>query len=42
MRVRDANEADMAAVQAIYAYHVLHGFATFEEVPPDAAELEEL
>jgi L-amino acid N-acyltransferase YncA len=32
--VRDAQPADMAAVQAIYAHHVLHGRATFEEVPP--------
>ena len=35
--VRDAQSADMAAVQAIYAHHVLHGLATFEEVPPDLA-----
>ena len=26
-------------MQAIYAHHVLHGLATFEEVPPDAAEM---
>lgn len=32
--VRDAHEVDMAAVQAIYAHHVLHGLGTFEEVPP--------
>jgi L-amino acid N-acyltransferase YncA len=32
--VRDATEQDMAAIQAIYAQEVLHGFATFEEVPP--------
>ena len=37
--VRDAQHADMAAVQAIYAHHVLHGLATFEEVPPDLAEM---
>ena len=36
--VRDAVEADMAAVQAIYAPHVLHGLATFEEVPPSVDE----
>ena len=29
----------MPAIQAIYAHHVLHGLATFEEVPPDAAEM---
>jgi L-amino acid N-acyltransferase YncA len=37
--VRDATEADMAAVQIIYAHHVLHGLATFEEVPPSTDEL---
>jgi L-amino acid N-acyltransferase YncA len=37
--VRDADEADMTAVQRIYAHHVLHGLATFEEVPPSVQEL---
>lgn len=37
--VRDAIEADMESVQAIYAHHVLHGLATFEEVPPSTEEL---
>lgn len=37
--VRPAGEADMAAVQAIYAPHVLRGFATFEEVPPGVEEM---
>ena len=32
--VRDARERDMAAIQAIYAHEVLHGSASFEEVPP--------
>jgi L-amino acid N-acyltransferase YncA len=39
VRVRDAAERDMGAVQAIYAHHVLHGLATFEEVPPSLEEL---
>jgi L-amino acid N-acyltransferase YncA len=39
VRVRDAMQDDMAAVQAIYAHHVLHGRATFEEVPPSTQEL---
>ncbi len=30
----------MPAVHAIYAHHVLHGLASFEEVPPDEAELD--
>jgi len=37
--VRDATTPDMAAVQLIYAHHVLHGLATFEEVPPSVEEL---
>lgn len=37
--VRDARDADLPAVQAIYAHHVLHGLATFEEVPPTVDEL---
>jgi phosphinothricin acetyltransferase len=37
--VRDAVAADMAAVAAIYAHHVLTGFGTFEEIPPTANEL---
>ena len=31
----------MAAIQAIYAHHVLHGLATFEEVPPSLPEMTE-
>jgi phosphinothricin acetyltransferase len=37
--VRDARDADLAAVQRIYAHHVLYGLATFEEVPPSVDEL---
>jgi phosphinothricin acetyltransferase len=37
--IRDATDADMAAIEIIYAHHVLHGLATFEEVPPSADEL---
>jgi len=37
--VRDARDADMASVQAIYAHHVRHALATFEEVPPEVDEL---
>ena len=37
--VRDAAEADMAAVARIYRHYVEHGLATFEEVPPSAAEM---
>lgn len=37
--IRDANEADLPAVQAIYAHHVLHGLGTFEEVPPPLEDI---
>lgn len=37
--VRDAAEADLAAIERLYAHYVLHGFASFEETPPDVAEL---
>jgi L-amino acid N-acyltransferase YncA len=40
MIVRPAINADAAAVQAIYAHHVLHGTGTFEEDPPTIAEIE--
>jgi phosphinothricin acetyltransferase len=38
--VRDAREEDMGAVQAIYAHHVLHGAASFEEEAPALAEMQ--
>ena len=37
--VRDALPADVPAVAAIYAQHVLHGLGSFEESPPDVDEL---
>ena len=37
--VRASAEADVPAIQAIYAHHVLTGLASFEEVPPDPAEI---
>ena len=39
LRVRDAAPGDMAAIQSIYAHHVLHGLATFEETPPPVEEM---
>jgi L-amino acid N-acyltransferase YncA len=38
-RVRDSCDEDMGSVQAIYAFHVLHGLASFEEEPPSVEEL---
>jgi L-amino acid N-acyltransferase YncA len=37
--VRDSVEADVAAIQAIYAHHVLHGTASFELTPPTLDEM---
>ncbi|QPF72384.1 N-acetyltransferase [Roseateles sp. DAIF2] len=37
--LRDAQEADMPAIQAIYAHHVLQGIASFEEAAPSPAEM---
>jgi phosphinothricin acetyltransferase len=39
VHVRDARDADLAAIAAIYGHHVRHGLASFEEVPPAADEL---
>jgi L-amino acid N-acyltransferase YncA len=39
MDIRDAREADVPDLQAIYAYHVLHGAGTFEEEPPPVEEM---
>ncbi|MET0273025.1 MAG: N-acetyltransferase family protein [Phenylobacterium sp.] len=39
MIIRAATDADAEALAAIYGHHVLHGFGTFEEVPPDAGEM---
>ncbi len=40
MNVRPAAEQDLPAIQAIYAHHVLHGLASFEEVPPSVEEIQ--
>ena len=37
--VRDAADADMTSVQAIYGHHVEHGLASFEEVAPSLDEM---
>jgi len=39
LRLRDAGGADLPAITAIYAHHVLHGTGTFEETPPDQVEM---
>jgi phosphinothricin acetyltransferase len=37
--IRDATVHDIPAIQAIYSHHVLHGLASFEEVPPGVDEM---
>jgi phosphinothricin acetyltransferase len=37
--IRDAADTDFPAIQRIYAHHVTHGLATFEEVPPSTQEM---
>jgi len=38
-RLRPATPADIAEITAIYAHHVQTGLASFEETPPDVAEM---
>lgn len=38
-QVRESQESDLPAVQAIYAHHVRHGRGSFELEPPDLAEM---
>jgi len=37
--VRASTTEDAGALAAIYGHHVLHGFGTFEEVPPTVQEM---
>ena len=39
MEILPAAEEDLADIQAIYAYHVLNGTGSFEEVPPSLEEM---
>lgn len=39
--VRDATPDDLPAITAIYAWHVLHGRGSFEDTPPDVAQMAE-
>ena len=40
MQLRPARPEDLPAIHSIYAHHVLHGLASFEEAPPALEELE--
>ena len=37
--IRPSRSEDLESIRAIYAHHVRHGLASFEEEPPDVAEL---
>src|ERR1700688_1722227 len=37
--IRPSHDDDIAAITAIYGHHVLHGVASFEEAPPNEAEM---
>jgi len=39
LAIRDSRDDDVAAIAAIYGYHVLHGVASFEEAPPSESEI---
>ena len=39
IRVRDDEDGDLAAIVALYAHYVLTGAASFEETPPEAAQM---
>jgi phosphinothricin acetyltransferase len=37
--IRPSREDDLAAITAIYRHHVLHGVASFEDIPPGLDEM---
>jgi L-amino acid N-acyltransferase YncA len=37
--IRPSRDEDVPAIAAIYGHHVLHGLASFEEVPPATEEI---
>lgn len=39
MRIETATLADVPAIAAVYAHHVVHGTASFELEPPDETEM---
>ena len=39
IQIRDSRDDDVAAIQALYAHHVLHGTGTFELDPPTPDEM---
>ena len=39
LTIRPSTDADLPAITAIYGWNVLNGLGTFEEIPPDLAEM---
>lgn len=39
IKIRPSTDADIAAITAIYAHHVLHGTGTFETSPPSETDM---
>lgn len=39
LTIRPSTDADIGPITAIYGWNVLNGLGTFEEVPPDEAEM---
>lgn len=39
LRVRESQDTDLPRIHAIYSHHVRTGFGSFEETPPDLAEM---
>jgi phosphinothricin acetyltransferase len=37
--IRSSRDDDVAEIAAIYRHHVLHGIASFEDIPPDEDEV---
>jgi phosphinothricin acetyltransferase len=39
LAIRPSRDDDVTAITAIYRHHVLHGVASFEEIPPEIDEI---
>lgn len=39
LAIRPSRDGDIAAITAIYRHHVLHGVASFEDIPPEIDEI---
>src|SRR5262252_3444228 len=39
LAIRPSRDDDVAAITAIYRHHVLHGVASFEDIPPEVDEV---